>query len=77
MFILSDLWSLGEKTSFFMQKDLALFKKKCSFRFAAATAGNKRDKQVDRSEVRNEIPRSVFLSPCKKIFQKSASPYRA
>jgi len=52
-----------EKTLKKMQKELALFQEKCSFRLAAANAGNKRDKQVDRSEIRNESPRSVFLSP--------------
>ena len=33
-----------------MRKDVDVFMEKCSFRLAAANAGNERDTKVDRSE---------------------------
>ena len=69
MLIFSDLWLLGEKTSFFMQKDLALFLILSRFRPAAGNSGNKRDKQVDRRAVQTRITTIGFFVSLQKIFQ--------
>ena len=72
------LWRLLKKTSNLVQKDLAVFEKKCSFRLAAANAGNERDTQVDRSEIRKNHHDRFFISSLHltvMIFHKSASNY--